>query len=117
MRKYIVHTKNDTISIVEVEGEIISGTEDPTILWLPNHEFMFRIIKPVFLYEPSKGKDKTMVPPVYHSHSIYHTAEQARSAAEGIVRSNFEFDLRKHGTQINYAEVFAKCKEIKEVLL
>jgi len=117
MRKFIVHTKGETISILEVEGEVVSGVEDPSVVWLLDGEFKFRILKPEFLYEPGKAKDKTLMPPIYCSHSVYWTANQAWVMAAKIIREQFEFAKRKTGAEFTEEQVVEKYKEIKEIFL
>jgi hypothetical protein len=131
MRKFIVHTRpvpgcrkdSDAPTVVEVEGEMIQGVEDPSVLWLPEGEFRFRIMKPEFLYEPAEikkedgTKEKITVPPVYHSHVIYASVDQARAEAERLVRAGFEFAERKRDVPFTDQEVKAKVCEITEILL
>jgi hypothetical protein len=131
MRKFIVHTRalagytktGDAPLLVEIDGEMIAALEDPSVMWLPNGEFYFRIMSPSGLWEPrevikaDRSREKIIVPPVYHSHSVYHSIEEARAAAEGLVRSDFEFQLRKHGTEIDFDALLTKCGEIQEVRL
>lgn len=131
MKKFVVHTRpisgcsktSTAPTVVEVEGEMIQGVEDPSVLWLPEGEFRFRITKPDFLYEPQeiKGPDgvkvKITVPPVYHSHSVYWTVDQAHSVAERLARADFEFALRKYDTPFTDEDVKVKFSEITEILL
>lgn len=131
MKKFVVHTRplpgccqtSDAPSIVEVEGEVITAQEDPAVMWLPNHEYKFRILKPESLYEPKEvkkedgSKAKEMVAPVYYNHSVYDTLAIARVKAEELIKAQFEFNLRKHGVPINQIELLEKCKEIQEILL
>lgn len=128
MRKFIVYTRpvlghskeNDLPTIIEVEGEIISGVEDPSALSLPEGEFWFRIVKPEFLYELrelNKSKEKIMIPPVYYSHSVFWTTHQAMASAIKIVKDQFEYIKRKTNTDFTEEQVSEKCKEIQEILL
>lgn len=125
MKKFIVHTRpipghrkdNEAPTVIEVEGEMIGGVEDASVLWLPEGEFRFRITEPQFLYEPSSTKDKLMVPSVYHSHAIYSTLEQARSAAEKFVFQSLQFTLRKYGTSFTDQDIEVKLSEITEIML
>jgi hypothetical protein len=125
MKKFIVHTRpipghakdNDAPIIVEVEGELIHGVEDASVLWLPNGEFRFRITQPKFLYEPGNTKDKSLMPPIYHSHSIYDTSEQASKVAEKLVFQSFQFALRKYGTTFTIQEMETKLSEITSISL
>lgn len=133
MKKYIVFTRalpgccnktSDAPSVVEVEGEIVSALEDPSVMFLPEGEFKFRISKPSFLHEMQEVKQadgtkkKTSVFPVYYSHAIYWTAIQARSVAEKMIREGLDFEVRK-GRMTSYTdeELRVKCNEIQELLL
>lgn len=133
MRKAIVYTRplpsacrkitTDAPAIVEVEGDIIPAMEDPSVMWLPKGEFKFRITVPDFLYEPQEirkadiSKDKVMVPPVYHSHSVYDTFDGARQVAKQMVEESFQFVQRKTGRTYSEDEVAIKLTEIQEIML
>lgn len=128
MRKFIVYTRpipgqsgTDLPAVVEVEGEVVPQTEDPSLGWLPEGEFKFRITQPEFLYEPQEkkttSKDKVMVPPVYYSHAVYYNIYQAYVAAEQMVRESFAFAKRKDGIDFTEEEVRSKFAEIQQVLL
>jgi hypothetical protein len=109
MRKFVVHTRslpgvcktNDLPIVLEVEGEIITGMEDPSVLFLPKGEFMFRILKPESLYESKeiihadKSREKIAIPPIYYSHAIHWTEHGAMAEAIHIVRGELEFQVRK----------------------
>jgi len=123
MRKFIIHTralpghKGEGILLVEVEGQILSPMDDTSVSLLPAGEFYFRIDKPVSLHEshevkqPDGSKKKTLIAPVYHSHAIYHSVEEARLAAEKTIRQGFDFSVRK-GRLEDFSE-----KDIQEKLL
>ena len=128
MRKFIVHTRalpgcckaGDAPLIVEVEGEMITGLQDPSVMWLPEGEYKFRILKPESLYEPKEApgvKEKTMVPPIYCSHTLFSTAHEARTAAYHLVNHSFEFAQRKSKIECTYEQVVTRCSEIQEVIL
>lgn len=131
MRKFVVHTRalpgccktSSNITILEVEGEVITAVEDPSVLWLPEGEFKFRILKPEALYEPKeivhedRSREKITVPPVYHSHAVYWTVHQAMAHAMKMIRESFEYEKRKHGAEFTEEQVSEKCKEIQEILL
>jgi hypothetical protein len=133
MKKFVVHTRpfpgcckgaGDLPTIVEVEGEVVSSLEDPSVTWLRQGEFYFRIMAPEALYEPHEAKQpdgskkKTMVPTVYHSHAIYHTLVEAQAAAKRMIKSGLDFEVRK-GRLTSYTdeELTAKCGEIQTVML
>lgn len=132
MRKFIIHTRplpgccktGDAPTIVEVEGTVISPMEDPSVMWLPLGEFMYRIMLPESLFEPKEtkqpdgSKKKTMVPVVYHSHAIYHDLAEAQAAAKKMIKSGLDFEVRK-GRLASYTEeeLDAKCAEIQTIML
>jgi len=132
MRKFVVHTRplpgccktGDVPTIVEVEGEIISPMEDPSVMWLPLGEFLYRIMLPEALFEPKEAKQsdgskkKVMVPVVYHSHAIYHSLAEAQESAKKMIKSGLDFEVRK-GRLAAYTdeELEAKCAEIQTIML
>lgn len=128
MKKFVVHTRalpgccktSDAPTIVEVDGEYVTGVEDPSIMWMAEGEFLFRILKPESLYESqdgSKGKDKVMVPPIYCSHSIFSTLHEAKLKAFAAIQHSFEFVKRKDKVDYTHEQVVAKCDEIQEIML
>lgn len=132
MKKFIVHTRavpgtchtGQTPVVVEVEGELISSMEDPSVISLPPGEFRFRIMLPEFLFEPYEAKQldgskkKIMVPTIYHSHAIYDTIELAQEAAKRMVKSELDFKVRKKKIEsYSEEELIQKYSEIKELLL
>lgn len=133
MKAFIVHTRalpgccktGETPTIVEVSGTMVTAMEDPSILWaLKEGEFKFRITAPESLYEPHESKQpdgskkKTMVPPVYHSHAVYLSLEEARKAAEQMIKSGLDFEVRKERlASYTEEELQAKYLEIQTVML
>lgn len=133
MKKYIVYTRaipgcctknSDAPAIVEVEGEIVSVLEDPSVMFLPKGEFKFKISRPSFLHEMQEIKQadgsrkKINVSPVYYSHATYSTAIQARSVAERMVQEGLDFEVRKgHLASYTDEELKVKCNDIQEILL
>lgn len=132
MKKYIVYTRAipghhkvnpETPTVIEVEGELVKGVEDPSVMWIPTGEYLFRIIKPTFLSESVEikkvdgTKEKMTIPPVYYSHAIYDTVEDAYDKAKKLIRSNFEFEERKRHVAFTEEEVKEKYSEITEITL
>ena len=122
MRMFIVHTRalagccktGDAPLIVEVEGEIVTGLQDPSVMWLPKGEFLFKIVRPESLHETH---DKVTTLPVYYSHSIFDSLDSARQKAELMITSGFEFELRKHQVSYTPEQVAEKIAGIQEVML
>jgi len=126
MKKFTIYTrllpgmkKGDPVptSLVEVEIEIIQGVEDPSVMWMPKGEYKARVMSPTWLYEAKSDKDKTLVPPIWYPHAFYLTIDEARGAAEKMIRGEFEFAKRKRGIEFTEEEVLSKCAEIKEIML
>jgi len=128
MRKFIVYTRflpvqckiTESPLIVEVDGEMILAVEDPSVMWLPEGEFKFRILKPETLYEPkeiSSAKEKIMVPPIYCSHVIFSTIREARAEAYALITHSFELALFKKNIIYTHEQVATRCNEIQEILL
>ena len=126
MKAYILYTRpipgynkeEDLPYIVEVEGEMITAMEDPSVMWLPNYEFRFRISKPEFVYESREVAGKNiLVPPVYHSHATYPSSIEALVGANNMVFQQFLFVKRKTGVDFTEDQVNAKCKEIQVIYL
>jgi hypothetical protein len=130
MKKFVIHTRaipgieTGDLTIVEVDGHILTVLEDPAIMFLPNGEFKFSISCPDFLCETKEiklldgTKKKIVVPSVYYSHSVYHSLDHVRAVAETMIQESLEFDVRK-GRVVSFTidDVKAKCSEIKELLL
>ena len=121
MRKFIIYTRSipgvvktaDIPTVVEVEGELVVGTEAPFGTLLPG-EYWFQITQPEFLYDTREVRgSKSSVPPVYHSHAMYDAIEQARIAAEEMVQDGFEFETRKYRTEYSTIDLLNKIKEIQ----
>lgn len=104
-------------SIVEVECEVFKP------ILAKEGEFAARILKPEFLWEPTRvlqdGALKDVVlPQVYAHHAIYDSVEMAKEAAKRQVKGGFDFEVRK-GRLASYTEeeLEARCSEVQVVML
>jgi hypothetical protein len=107
VRKWIVHTRpmpgckrGGPPTIVEVECELLTSQEDPSIKFLKNGEFKGRVLKPEFLHEETRvlkdGVLKDVVlPSIYMSHALYDSEQEAVVHAQLMVRHELEFEVRK----------------------
>jgi hypothetical protein len=100
MKKFIVSSRGAFV-IMEVEGEYVKPLEDPSVKWLPQGEYRFRIMKPSSLHE--KLPDGTTTPAIYFSFALFDTVEDAKLIAEKYIRSGFDFEIRK-GRLTSYTE-------------
>ena len=87
-------------TILEVECELITGMEDPSVNFLPDGSFKARVLRPEYLHEEVRvvkdGVFKDVImPPVYYSHFLFWTEHQAVAHATAGVRSGLEFEVRK----------------------
>lgn len=134
MRKFIIHTRpipgscrSSGPSIVEIECDLITPMEDPSVMWAPPGEYKVRVLKPEFLHEPKevskpddKGtlvKVKVMMAPIYYGHFLYDSAEEAHQAAVKLLRQESEFRVRKGGEAFTVEEMESKLSEIQEIRL
>lgn len=116
MKKFIVHVeRGGKISVMEVEIEVVSAVEDPSVMWLPKEEYRARVMAPKSLYE--KQDDGSATPPVWYSHAFYWTVHQAWVMAETMVRSELERNLSKHKVAYTPKDLQDKLAEIQEILL
>lgn len=131
MRKFVIYTRaipgccrpTGTISIVEVECEMLTAMQDPSVMWGPPGEYRVRILKPEFLHETQKVlngnvEEKITVPSIYYNHALYESVEAAVAPARSEILAEFEFQVRKNKrSSFTTEEVEAKCAEINVVLL
>jgi hypothetical protein len=116
MKKFVVHTpRGSKSSIMEVELELITATEDPSIQWLPEGEYRARVLAPASLSE--KQDDGSLQAPVWHSYMFYWNVTQAWVYAEKMIRTEMKRDMEKHHIEYTEDDVKARLAEIKEVLL
>lgn len=104
MNKFIVHTsRNGSVSIMEVEVELVSAIQDPSVMWLPKDEYRAKILHPESLHDPVLG------PPIWYSHAFYASVAGALSAAEQLIQQQFEFVKRKSGVDFTADDVKQKA--------
>jgi hypothetical protein len=116
MRKFYIHIeRGGKISIVEVEAELITAVEDPSVKWLPIDEYKARIIAPKSFYE--KQEDGSQLPPVWYSWALAWTQHQAMAWAAKMVRDDMERALIKHDVTFTEQDVEDKLKQIEVILL
>jgi len=112
-KRFIVHFRNKEEGIpiiMEVEGYELTSIDDPSIMWIAKEdEFRFRIIKPTSLYEPKDSKDKTLVPPVYYSHSVMVSLSAAKAKAYQVIKGTFK--------EFSHERVMEKLRQVSEVYL
>lgn len=108
---------------MEVEIRLVTGLEDATATWLPNGEYRAHVLQPqslmdkkVIMSEDKKAETK-LVPPIYHSHAFYETAEEAMALAKSWVQLEFERNFTKRGEAFAPEDVEEKIKAIQIVRL
>jgi hypothetical protein len=122
MKKFVVQSKKGKTVITEVECELVTPMEDPSIMWIPNWEYMAKILKPTsfhmkFEKQVEGKKEIVLVPDVWYSHAFFNSLVDATKYAERIIKESFEFEARKYGKEFSVIDVLAAIKEIEVVLL
>jgi hypothetical protein len=108
IRKFTIQSKGGT-TILEVECQEIKEVLNPKHL-------SYKIFSPQSLWE--KKPSGEIVPPIYQSHAIYDSADEAMKACERQIRGGFEFQIRKGRlTSFTEEEVLAKVSEVKTIHL
>jgi hypothetical protein len=115
MKKFIIQSERNKTSIIEVEIELVTAMEDPSIKWLPEGEYKARILQPKSLYE--KQEDGTLVSPLWYSHAFYCNKLDAWTKLEKMIRDGFERDKRKEDIDFTETDVQAKLGTIQEIML
>lgn len=81
MRKFIIQTKKGVSSIQEVEIQLVTAMEDPSILWrMKPGEYLAKVLKPESMYE--KQNDGRFTPPVLCWFAFHDSEEAAKAVAE-----------------------------------
>lgn len=111
MRKFIIQSGRGKTSVMEVECEIITAVEDPSVLWLEPGEYRARVVAPATL------KEKDGKAPIWYSYNFSDDLASARKKCESFVRGEFEFNLRKYGTEFTEEEVQKVLSEVETVML
>lgn len=111
MRKFIIHSGRDKTAIMEVECQLITPVEDPSVMWLPKGEYRARLLKPATFVEKD-GK-----PLVWHSIAFYDTLEIAKEAHAVMTRAAFEFEFKKYKTAYTEEQVQATLASTEVVML
>lgn len=122
MRKFVIQTKSNKATIFEVEIEMITGAEDIEVAMLPPGEYKARIVKPAHFLEKIEkvinGKREFVtVPPVWYHIGFYDTLESAQQVCADLVKKEFEFQLRKHGTSFTQEDIQAAIGNIQIKML
>jgi hypothetical protein len=116
MRKFYIHTERGSkTSIIEVEVELITAMDDPSIQWLPINEYRACILAPKSLYE--KQEDGSLIPPVWHSWALAWTQDQAIAWAAKMVRNDMQRALEKHNVVYTEQDIENKIRQIEVILL
>lgn len=122
MRKFIIHSKKEEISVMEVECEKVQPVDDPSVMWLPADEYRARVLLPTTFHQKHESlvegkKVVTMVPDVWHSHALYDSLDLAVWQASILIRFELETNLCKNGTAFDLETVNDAILAIKIVRL
>lgn len=106
----IIFKKGKTL-LQEVEAEVVTAMEDPSVMWLPVGECKMKIVKPESLFE--KQLDGSLTPPVWHSHAFYTSEFIAREIAKEHIRHDMERVARKKDLPFNEEDYLKACADIE----
>tara|TARA_B110000503_G_C6997123_1_gene349902 strand:- start:150 stop:503 length:354 start_codon:yes stop_codon:yes gene_type:complete len=117
MIKYIIYTKKENFSIMEVDCEKILPIEDPSVLLLPNNEWCARIIKPsIFNKTLSSNKDNSSCE-IWYSHFLFDSIEEALIKLEKMVREDFKFNFMKNNVQFSEIDIQKVLNNVQHSML
>ena len=107
MKKFVIQSKSGQFSIQEVDVEVISTTEDPSVAWLPAGEFKARIMRPTSFHMKverlvNNKREMVDVPEVWYSFAFLNSLEEAKATCAELIREEFDFKKRKH--KIDFTE-------------
>ncbi len=104
MRKFYIQSLKGKTSILEVEGELLLQSEDPTLIWgLKEGEYVFKIAKPASL----AGER-------YMSFAFSETLEEATASAHKSIDGSVAMQLRKG--QITAEQVAEQAETAKAAI-
>lgn len=117
MIKYIIYTKKENFTIMEVECEKILPIEDPSVLLLPNNEWCARIIKPsIFNKILSSNKDNISYE-IWYSHFLFDSIKEALIKLEEMVREDFKFNFMKNNVQFSEIDIQKVLNNVQHSML
>ena len=103
IKKYTLQSRGGT-AVLEVECQEIKEVLNP-------QHISYKIFLPQSLWE--KKPSGEIVPPLYQSHAIYDSADEAMKACERQIRTGFEFEIRKgRRTSFTEEEVLEKLSKV-----
>jgi hypothetical protein len=103
MIKYIVNCSKEVISVMEVEGQMVSALDNPSVMWLPKGEYFFKVTSPTSILEKRVvGKETKYFPVIWHSHNFSDSGAEAELKAQKVLEA----------TQKLYADKNKPCNVI-----
>lgn len=115
MKKFVINNGRQKTSIMEVECELVTALEDPSVIWLPVGESKMRILFPTTFHEK---RETGLVPTVWYDHSFYNTVEEAKVVVEQNIRYTMvDFAKSKHQLAATEEEVQKTISEVEVVML
>lgn len=114
MIKYIIYTKKENFTIMEVECEKILPIEDPSVLLLPNNEWCAKILKPIMFNKtlPSNKKDHHSYE-IWYSHFLFNSIEDAFIGLEKMIREDFNLNFIKNNFQFSEIDIQSTLSNVQ----
>lgn len=111
MKKFTIISRKGVTSIQEVEIQLLSSIEDPSVMWMNPGEYKAKVLKPESLYE--KQNDGSLTPPIWCWFAFFDTEAEARAQAELDLKKELERAARKSHIEFDEAVFLERCKEIQ----
>jgi hypothetical protein len=110
MKKFVAYTHKGKPVIYEVEAELVSALQDPSIKWLPSSEYTIAVSAPSsFAEKNAKGE---LIYPIFYSHSLFETEEQAVAWHKMSLEKTMKERAERHGETSSEEELKTKIAEI-----
>jgi hypothetical protein len=116
MKKFVIFSQKGRHAVVEVECEVVSSMEDPSVMWLPTGEYRVKIFKPDMLLE--KKPDGSLAPSIYMSWALFPSEEVALAQAKiDIERGMLRQASKAHESPPTEEQIAEAKSKVESILL
>lgn len=115
MKKFAALMIKGKLAIYELEVEIVTPLQDPSVMWLPKDEYAVNVLAPPNLIEKDmKGRTLRTI---YYSHSLFDSVEDALSWYENSVSITMKARAERHGEKFTDEDIKSKINDITIIKL
>ena len=115
MKKYSALIIKGKPTIYEIEVEIVTPLQDPSVGWLPLNEYRVRVLAPTLFHE--KNSSGTLIPTILYSHSLFDSEENAVSWFKACLESTMKERAERHDEKFSEEALKSKLDEITVIKL